>query len=158
MNTKTKSTLSKVFAIAGTALVWLPVLFMFLTAIIGSLSRKMFLFDYLMLAELFFIVLAGAVSLLVAGILSKTLVKWFVWSSIAAVLSLAAAQLIAIVSGLAHGVHEPSGFFFGIIIGLIVLYNLLVIGIGILGILLIKRLYAKKELPAEPAKRGEKQV
>ncbi len=155
MNAKTKSTLSKVFAISGTALVWLPVLFMFLTAIIGSISRGMLLFDYLMLAELFFIVLAGAVLLLAAGILSKTLAKWFVWSSAAAVLSLAATQLIAVVSGLAHGDREPSGFIFGVVIGMIVLYNLLVIGIGILGILLIKQLYAKKELPAENLKTEE---
>ncbi len=149
MKAKTKETLAKVFAIAGTALVWLPVLFMFLTAIVGSISRKMLLFDYLMLAELFFVVLAGAVLLIVAGILSKTLAKWFGWASAAAVLSLAAAQLIAVVSGLAHGDRSPTGFIFGLVIGMIVLYNLLVIGIGILGILLIRRLYAKKEIPAD---------
>jgi len=146
---KTKATLAKVFAIAGTALIWLPVLFMFLTAVIGSISRKMLLFDYLMLAELFFVVLAGAVLLIVAGILSKTLTKWFVWSAVAAVLMLAGSQLTAVVSGLAHGDREPVGFIFGLVIGMIVLYNLLVIGIGILGILLIKRLYLKKELPQQ---------
>jgi hypothetical protein len=149
MKAKTKSILSKVLAIAGTVLVWLPILFMFLTAIVGSIAAKTLLFDYLMLAELFFLVLAGAVLLFVAGLLSNTLAKWFGWSSAAAVLSLAGAQLIAIASGLAYGDREPSGVVFGVVIGMVVLYNILVVGVGVLGILLIKRLYAQKELPAE---------
>ena len=149
MNAKTKSTLSKIFAITGTVLVWLPVAFMFLTAIVGSIAAKKLLFDYLMLAELFFVVLAGSILLIIAGILSKTLTKWLGWTAAAAILSLGASQMLAVVSGLANGEHAPFGFVFGAVIGIIVLYNILVIGIGVLGILLIKRLYAKKERPAE---------
>lgn len=146
---KTKSTLAKVFAIGGTVLVWLPVLFMFLTAVVGSISAKKLLFDYLMLAELFIAVLIGAILLFVAAILSRTFAKWFGWTTAAAVLSLAASQLIAVVSGLANGDREPAGLIFGLVIGMIVLYDLLVIGIGVLGILLLKRLYTKREVPAQ---------
>ncbi len=100
-----------------------------------------------MLAELFFVVIVGAVLLFVAGILSRTYAKWFGWSAAAAALSLAGAQLIAVGSGLAHGNAEPAGFVFGLVVALIVVYNLLVVGIGILGILLIKRLYQSPQAP-----------
>lgn len=152
---KTKSVLAKVFAVIGTVLIWLPVLFMFLTAIIGSIAAKKLLFDYMMLAEFFVVVLIGVVLLFAAGILSKTMPKWLGWSSAIAVIALAGAQLTAVASGLAHGDREPTGYIFGFVIGLIMLYNLLVVGIGVLGIRLVKRLYARKTLSSEPSEAQE---
>ncbi len=144
MNAKSKITLSKVFAVSGTVLLWAPILFMFVTAIIGSIMRQRLLFDYLMLAELFFVVLAGMVLLILAAILSRSLVKWFCWGAGAAVTALAGGQILAVASGLAHGDTPPSGLAFAVVIAAIVIYNVVVIGLAVLGIVLTKRLFVKR--------------
>ncbi len=71
MNAKQKTTLTKIFSLAGTILVWGPILFMFLTAIVGSIMDKRLLFDYLMLAELFPIVARGLALRILAGALAQ---------------------------------------------------------------------------------------
>ena len=63
MNPKQKRALTKVFAVSGTVVLWAPILFLFVTAIVGSIEGKALLFDYLMLAELFPIVALGLILL-----------------------------------------------------------------------------------------------
>jgi len=67
MNPKQKNALTKIFAISGAVLLWAPILFMFVTAIVGSIVGKALLFDYLMLAELFPLVALGLVLLVLAS-------------------------------------------------------------------------------------------
>ncbi|MEN6634358.1 MAG: hypothetical protein ABFC56_00730 [Clostridiaceae bacterium] len=144
MNPKQKSVLTKIFAIAGTLLLWAPILFMFVTAIIGSILGKALLFDYLMLAELFPIVALGLVLLVLASLLCKTFRKWFGWGSVAALVALTSGQIFASVSGLASGALAENGAVFGVVIAAIVVYNFIVVALAILGILLIRRLFAKQ--------------
>ena len=59
MNPKQRSALSKIFAVSGTLLLLAPILFMLVTAVVGSIAGKALLFDYLMLAELFPLVALG---------------------------------------------------------------------------------------------------
>lgn len=140
---KKKTVLAKTFAIAGSVLLWGPILFMLLTAVVGSIMAQELRFDYLMLAELFFAVIAGAALLIACGFLSRLYAKWLVWATAAAVLALAGSQIYAVVSGLAHGTTSPEGFAFGLVVALIILYNLLVVGIAVIGILQIKALFQK---------------
>ena len=72
MNPKQRSVLTKIFTISGTLMLWTPILFMFVTATVGSIMRKALLFDYLMLAEMFPIVALGLVLLVLASLLSGT--------------------------------------------------------------------------------------
>ena len=144
MNAKWKLILAKIFSIAGTVLLWAPILFMLITATVGSIMRGMFLFDYLMLAELFFVVLPGMVLLILAGILSGTLVKWLCWGAGAALAALAGGQILAMASGLASGIMEPSGLIFAVVIASIVIYNLTIVLLAVLGIVLIRRVFRKK--------------
>lgn len=146
---KTKAVLAKVFAIAGAVLVWAPILFMLLTGIVGSISSKMFLMDYLLLAELFFVVVAGLVLLFVSSLLGRALVKWIGFTAAAGVIALALSMLLAQTTGLASGAIAAEGWPLILVMGLLILYNVLVLAVGILGILLIKALFRKKPAPAE---------
>ena len=144
MNTKQKSALSKVFAIAGAVLLWGPIAFMFLTAIVGTLASGTLLFDYLMLAELFPLVAFGMVMLVLASLLTHRFRKWFGWGAVAALVVLSAGQVLATVSGLASGEISEAGAVFPLVIGAIVLYNIIVVALAVLAIVLILQLFRKK--------------
>ena len=150
MNPKQRSVLTKIFTISGTLMLWAPILFMFVTAIVGSIMRKALLFDYLMLAEMFPIVALGLVLLVLASLLSGTFRKWFGWGSVAALVTLSCGQIFASVSGLASGALAENGAAFAVVIASIVIYNIIVVALAILGILLIRRLF-RKEPDAAPA-------
>ena len=143
MNPKQKTALTKVFAVSGTVVLWAPILFLFVTAIVGSIAGKALLFDYLMLAELFPIVALGLILLVLASLLSRTFRKWFGWGSVAALAALTAGQIFASVSGLASGALAENGAAFAVVIVSIVFYNIIVVALAILGILLIRRLFQK---------------
>jgi hypothetical protein len=148
---KTKAVLAKVFAIAGAVLVWAPILFMLLTGIVGSISSKMLLMDYLLLAELFYVVVAGLILLFIASLLGRTLAKWIGFTAAAGVIALALSMLLAQTTGLASGAIAAEGWPLILVMGLLILYDVLMLAVGILGILLIKALFHKKPAPAEEA-------
>ena len=152
MNPKQRSALAKIFAVCGTMLLLAPILFMLVTAVVGSIGAKTLRFDYLMLAELFPIVALGLVLLVLASITSRILAKWIGWCSAATLILLAGSQIFAQASGLASGAQSmQSGAFTFVIVG-IALYDLLIVGIAILGILLVKKLFQKKpETPTNAA-------
>jgi len=144
MNPKQKSVLTKIFTISGTLLLWAPILLMFVTAIFGSIMNKSLLFDYFMLVELFPLIALGLVLLVLASLLSGTFRKWFGWGSIAALVTLSAAQIFSSVSGLASGALVENGGTLAVFIASIVVYNLVVVALAILGVLLVRRLFQKK--------------
>lgn len=144
MNAKQKSALSKIFGVAGAVLLWAPILFMFLTAIVGSIARKMLLFDYLMLAELFPLVAFGLVLLVLCSLMTHLYRKWFGWGALAALVALSAGQVFATVSGLASGALVEHGIVFAIVIATIVVYDLVIVALAILAIVLIKQLFQKR--------------
>ena len=151
MNPKQKNALIKIFAISGTVMLWAPILFMFITAIFGSIARKTLLFDYLMLAEMFPIVALGLVLLIIATLLTRTFRKWFGWGSVAALVALVVGNMIAVASGLASGTASESGGYFMIVIASIVVFNILVVALAILAIMLLRRIFQKKQEPTPEA-------
>ena len=62
-----KGALTRLLAVVGTVLVWIPILFTILTSVVGTVSSGMFRFDYLMPAELFPFAFVGALLLLWAA-------------------------------------------------------------------------------------------
>ncbi len=113
-----KNVFTKMLAITGTILTWIPIVFTMIISIIGTLVRRTFLFDYLMPAELFPIALVGGLLLL-----------WASW------------QAIAIVSGLASGAIPLADWPFALVISSIIFYSLSLIEIGVMGILLVKKIF-----------------
>jgi peptidoglycan/LPS O-acetylase OafA/YrhL len=142
MSHKTKNNLlTKVLAIVGTILVWSPVVFTVVIAIIGTMSDKIIQFNYLMPAELCPFALAGVMLLLWASRRARLKQKIFGWGLGSAIFLLISTQLIANLSGLATREVEPSGWAWILGLACIALYSLILIQIGIAGILLIKELW-----------------
>jgi len=74
-----KSAPTKFLAIAGTILVWFPLLAPILLSIILFLQRQIWRIDYLMPAELFFSFLLGSGLLLWATLRAHSRVKLVAW-------------------------------------------------------------------------------
>jgi len=136
-----RGVLTRLLAIVGTVLVWIPILFTVLTSIVGTISRRMFRFDYLMPAELFPIALVGALLLLWAARRARSYQKPIGWGFGGAVAFLGGGQLYAVASGLASGATEPTGWPWALVIASIALYSLALIEMGIAGILLVRTVH-----------------
>lgn len=136
-----KGVLTKVLALAGTVLVWIPIMLTILTSLIGAVSYRILRFDYLMPAELFPVALLGALLLLWAAKRARSQRKLIGWGLGAALVFLIGGQAIAVVSGLASGALEPTGWIWTLVITSIALYSLAIIEIGIAGVLLVRYLY-----------------
>lgn len=151
MNPRQKSALTKIFAIAGAVLLWAPILFMFLTAIVGSIARKALIMDYFLLAEVFPVVALGLVLLVLATLLSRTLRKSIGWVSAASLLALVATNVVAAATGLASGAIEPEGPPLIAATICIAIFDLLILAVAILAILLVKRIFRKNQETAPEA-------
>ena len=139
-HTNNNNFLTKILAIAGTMLVWIPVVFTVAIAIIGTISDKIIRFDYLMPAELCPFAIGGALLLLWASVRVRLKQKIFGSGLGSTIFLLISAQLIASLSGLASGEVEPIGWAWILALACIALYSLVLIQIGVAGILLIKEL------------------
>lgn len=132
--------LTKFLAIAGTVLVWLPLLAPAIFGAIRLIQSGRFHFDYLMPFELFPVELLGGILLIWAAFKAKSQKKLICWSFAAAILLLVGSQGLAVVTGLASGEREATGIFWALTLGLIILSLLAMVATGIGSILLIKDL------------------
>jgi hypothetical protein len=139
-----RGVLTKILAVTGTVLVWLPIVFTVLTGTIGTIASRVLRFDYLMPAELFPLALVGGLLLLWAAYRARSQMRPIGLSLGAAVLFLFGGQAIAVVTGLASGAREATGWPFVLALGSIVLYTLAVIKTGIAGVSLVRKLYSVK--------------
>jgi hypothetical protein len=138
-----KDALTKILAIAGTTLAWLPeVAMVFITSAV-LVRRGGFHFDYLIPAELFPVFFGAGLLLLWAAIRAKCYRIWIGTGLGAALVFLVAGQAVAVVTGLASGATEPGGWQAAVVLGLIILYDLAVIVLGVGGILLVRNLFRK---------------
>ncbi len=135
-----KGVLTKVLAWAGTVLVWIPILFTIATSVIGTISSGMLRFDWLMPAELFPVALVGALLLLWAAKRARSQRRLIGWGLVAMVVFLIGGQALAVVTGLASGAVEPTGWPWALVVASIGLYSLALIATGIAGVLLVRRL------------------
>jgi len=85
--------LTKVLAIAGTVLVWLPILAPILFSAAHLIRARRFRFDYLMPAELFLFFIVGAGLLLWAALRARSRRSLIGWALGIAVVSVVGARL-----------------------------------------------------------------
>ncbi len=142
-----KNTFTKILAIAGTVLVWFPILAPVLLSLILFIGEGRFLLDYLMPAELFPFALAGAILLLWAGLRARSHWKLIAWGLGIAVALLVGSQALAVVTGLASGATEPVGVWWILILASLAIFTLALIAIGVGGILLLRDLFKHPQLP-----------
>lgn len=136
-----KEILTKILAITGTILLWIPLLFTILTGIIGTISARVLRCDYLIPAELFPLVFFGVLLLLWAAIRAHLKQRIFGGGLLLAILFLFGGQTVAALNGLASGEIEPAGWPWITVLTCITLYNFTIIIIGISGIALIRKLF-----------------
>jgi len=135
--------LTRILAIMGTVLVWIPILFPIVFTLIRLIQSGMFRFDYLMPAELFSVVLVGGGLLLWAAIRARRWNKVVAWGLVAIVVLLGGSQGLAVVTGMASGETPATGIWWILALSMIIAYSLVVILLGVVGIRLILDLYKK---------------
>jgi len=133
--------LTKLQVIVGLVLVTIPILSPIVFSIIRLLSYGTFQIDYLMPAELGVPVLIGANLLLWAAIRSRSYLKWIAWSLGIAIVLIFGGQGLAVLTGLASGRIDASGWQYGIVAASIIGYDIAVVGLIIGGVLLCRHLF-----------------
>ena len=142
--------LTKGLAIVGTVLIWIPILAPILFTILYLATHGLFRFDYLMPAELAILVAIGGALLFWASQRAGAQ-RWLIGGGLGvAAAGLVLSQVLAIVSGLASGEREATGFWFALVIGLLALYLLAVIATGSGGLLLVRALFRSDSLLNKP--------
>jgi hypothetical protein len=136
-----KDVLTKVLAIAGTILVWFPILAPVFFSIEHYLRSRRFMIDYLMPAELFPAVLLGGILLLWGAFRSKRQRKLIGGSLAAAIVLPFLGGGLAAATGLASGKIAVGGWQSALVFAFIALYTLAVICLGVAGILLIRDVF-----------------
>ena len=143
-----KGVLTRILAVVGTVLVWLPILAPLFFSVILLLQEGRFLFDYLMPAELFPAILLGGALLVWAALRAHSHGKLIGWSLVLAVALLVGTQALAEVTGLASGEIEPAGWPWMLVLGSLILFLLAILGVGVGGVLLLRDLFKVRQLPA----------
>ena len=138
---KKKNVLTKILAIVGTALVWLPILAPIGLSVIVIISEHIFRLDYLMPAELFPVVLVGGGLLIWAALWARSRRGLIGWSLGSAIVLLVGGQALAVATGLASGETQPTGGWWALVLASLVIYLLAVVLTGVGGILLLRNLY-----------------
>ena len=136
-----KDVLTKILAVVGTILTWLPLVAPFVFGFFALFSRGRFLFDFLIPAEFFPVVLAGCLLLLWAAFRAGSQKQWIGWSLAAAILLILLGQGLASVTGLASGANEAAGWRLVLVMGSIVLFDLALVAVGVGGIRLLRDLF-----------------
>lgn len=125
---KKKDTLSKILAMVGMVLVWIPILAPVIFGFVSLGMDGVYRFDYLMPAELGILAFIGGVLLLWAAIRAKSRQGIIAWG-----FGIAAGSNAIL---MAFGDVEPGSLEWAIVIGLLIAYSLAIVVMGVGGILL----------------------
>jgi hypothetical protein len=136
-----KNTLTKILAITGTVLVLFPIVAAVFFSIAHLIGSGQFLFDFLIPAEIFYVILIGGGLLIWAAVRAKAYRAWIIWSLVAMVVCLIGSQGLAVVTGLASGEREAEGFWWILVMSIMGLVIVGEIFEGIGGILLTRKLF-----------------
>ncbi|MBO8160755.1 MAG: hypothetical protein H0Z24_03885 [Thermosipho sp. (in: Bacteria)] len=122
--------LSYIFSIISTFPIIVPV---FLTMVV-LITKGMFLYDYMMPAELFLFTILGGFGVLLIGWINKQSMKKLKLLLIFLILSIInflTAMAYSILTGLAHGDTEPVGIHFIMIVIFVILWHLFAVAVSI---------------------------
>jgi hypothetical protein len=139
-----KNIFTKTLAIFGTVLVWIPILAPVLFSAAFLIQARMFRLDYLMPAELFPVALVGGCLLLWAALRARARRVLIGGSLGSAVILLVGGQALAVVTGLASGRTEPTGWPWALVIASLALFVLALVILGVGGVLLVRDLFKTK--------------
>lgn len=132
--------LLKILALVGAILAWFPLVATVATSVAGSLGSRKFHFDYLMPAELGLFAFAGGLLLLLVAVLARRRRLLIGASLAAALVVVVAGQVIAVVTGLASGAREPTGWPWILVLASLALYSFAVLLLAVAGVRLVRDL------------------
>jgi hypothetical protein len=130
-----KDTLSKILAILGTVLVWIPILAPFVLGFVSLGMDGIYRFDYLMPAEMGILVFVGGAALLWASLRARCRRGIIAWGLGIAVVSMAVLA--------AFGDVVPGSAKWALVVGLLSAYSLAIVGMGVGGVLLSRDVFKK---------------
>lgn len=136
-----RDSLTKSLAVAGTLLVWFPLLAPIVLAVLAGLTRGCFLLDYLMPAELCPSFLVGGGLLLWAAWRASARRRLIGWGFGLALASLGGMVGLAQVTGLASGATEPTGWQWMLVLALLAAYAVMIVVVGVGGLWLLRDLF-----------------
>jgi hypothetical protein len=143
-----KGVFTKILAIAGTILVWIPILAPVLFSGILLIQAHVFHFDYLMPAELFLFALLGGVLLIWAARRARARWGFIGWGLAIAIGMLVGGQVLAVVTGLASGEAEPVGWQWALVLTTLGIFSLALVVMGVDALLLLRDLFRTQRPPA----------
>ena len=144
---KKNDVLTKILAIAGTVLVWFPILAPILLSMVVILTDHIFLFDYLMPAELFPVALAGGGLLIWAAVRARSRLRLIGWGLGIATSFLIGGQELSVVTGLASGETEPTGWWWMLVLASLAIFSMALVAVGVGGVLLLRDLFKSSHSP-----------
>jgi len=144
-----KDRLSLWIAVFGTFFLLAPIVLVVAFSVIHLIQTGRFNIDFLLPAELFPLVLVGSALLIWGAIRARSRRGLIIVSFAIGIILLIGGQVAAIASGLASGATEPSGFWFGVVFGAIIVFDLSIVVTIIGGILLSLELF-KRTMPPLP--------
>ncbi len=139
-----KINITRTLAIAGSILAWLPVALMVVSFFARLIMDGVFLGDFLLPAELFLVTVVGFALLLWAAIRSRYYIKAIAITFGVAVAALLGTLGLPVLTGLAHGEYEPTGWRVVLAMGVYVIFVAAVIYLGNLGIRLANQIQSNK--------------
>lgn len=136
-----QNVLTKILAVVGSVLVWFPILAPLVLGAMSFLAERRFRLDYLMPAELFLFALTGSGLLLWGALRAHAHLKRILWGLVISILMLFGGQWLAVITGLASGETEPTGWRWGLVLASLAIYvlGLMIMGSG--GVLLMRDLF-----------------
>lgn len=135
---------TRITALIGAILVWLPLLAPVVFSAIRWFQSKMFLFDYLMPAEAFPLALVGGILLIWAAFRARQYRKLIGWSLGFAVVFLVGSQGLAVATGLASGDTSPGGWEWTAVLMLLAAYTLALLVLAVGGTWLVSDLFRSR--------------
>lgn len=120
-------------SVLGTVLALLPIAATLVLSLIGTIADRALRFAFLMPAELFPVYALGAVLLVIAAFRARRWRGWLLGAPLAAVTTLAGAQGLAILTGLADGTHDATGWRVVVVDSLLALSVIAMIVTGVVG-------------------------
>jgi hypothetical protein len=138
-----KGVFTKIFAIAGTVLIWFPLLAPIVFLLAGLVTRGVFRFDYLMPAELFPSALAGGALLFWAAFRAKARISLIGWGLGSAVFLLVGSQTLAVITGLANGTSKTVNWAYAVVLAALIGFVLALVAVGVGGALLLRDVFKK---------------
>jgi hypothetical protein len=143
-----KDGLTKTLTIFGTLLVWFPLLAPVFFSAIRYAADQRLRFDYLMPAELFPSGLLGGALLIWAARRASSQRKLIGWGFGVAITSLVLGQAVAVLTGLASGEMEASGFWFVLVLISLAVYCLGLVAMAAGSVLMLKHLFKQNPDPS----------